>query len=141
MARRWLTAVGAVLVLAGCTEPAPTPTPTAATAGQSPSGPAPSGTPTATADDEAAGTAAFVAVVRQQLPDIAGVRSDEEIAAVAEQACVGLSNGLPADDIVAETRSLGTPDAEATDQATARELIKLAIDKACPDQSGRIDDF
>jgi hypothetical protein len=42
---------------------------------------------------------------------------------------------------VAETRSLGTPDAEATDQATARELVKLAIDTTCPDQDRRVDEF
>ena len=85
--------------------------------------------------------AGFVDVVRAQLPDVAVDRRDEELQAVADQACAALADGKDADGIVAQTRSLGTADAEATDQATARELIKLAIDTTCPDQDRRVDEF
>jgi hypothetical protein len=43
--------------------------------------------------------------------------------------------------VIAETRTLGTADAEATDEATARELVKLAIDTVCLDQAKRVDEF
>jgi hypothetical protein len=80
-------------------------------------------------------------VVQARLPEVAADRRDEEIAAIAERACAGLAAGDDGDDIVAETRSLGTADAEAVDQATAREMIKLAIDTVCPAESDRVDEF
>ncbi|WP_146246736.1 hypothetical protein [Actinoplanes xinjiangensis] len=80
-------------------------------------------------------------VVRAQLADIAAGRSDADIQAVADTACAGLAAGRSTDEIVDSTRSLGTLDAEATDHATARELIKLAIDTTCFDQRGRVDEF
>jgi hypothetical protein len=79
--------------------------------------------------------------VQARVPDVAVDRRDEEIGAIAQQACASLAAGKSAAALVAETRSLGTADAEATDQATARELIKLAIDTVCPDQDGRVDEF
>jgi hypothetical protein len=82
-----------------------------------------------------------VAVVRAKIPEVARGRTNKEIAAVALRACVGLAAGRSADQIVAEAQSLGTVDATATDQATARELVKLAIDTVCPDQAARVDEF
>jgi hypothetical protein len=141
MRRRWPVAavVVAALALAGCGDGEPQPAPrtpapavtSAAAAGTAKAGDAPRTT-------EPAG---FVAVVREKLPEIAADRRDEEIQAIADDACAGLAAGKKADDIVATTRSLGTLDAEATDQATARELIKLAIDTTCLGQRDRVDEF
>jgi hypothetical protein len=145
MTRRWLVATAAVVALAGCSasggpDDAPRPagagTPVSTPADET-SGPSAGGT-TSGAD---ADPAAFVAAVRDRLPEIAADRRDEEIGDVARQACAGLAAGTEADRIVAGTRSLGTLDAEATDQATARELVKLAIDTVCPGQAGRVDEF
>jgi hypothetical protein len=129
-------AVLAVTALTGCGADEPVVPPAAAPAAST----APSEATTAAAEDEA-GSAAFVAAVRAKLPEIAADRRDEEIGLIAEQACAGLSAGLKSDQIVAETRTLGTEDASATDQATARELIKLAIDSVCADEAKRIDEF
>jgi hypothetical protein len=82
-----------------------------------------------------------VSVVRAQLTDIAADRSDADIQAIADTACAGLAAGRSTDEIVDTTRALGTLDAEATDHATARELIKLAIDTTCFDQRSRVDEF
>jgi hypothetical protein len=154
MTTRWLltttTALGlAAAVLAGCgaDEPAvpaagstqPTAAAPAATAGSAPATPTEGGTGGAPAGED--GSARFVAVVRDKLPAVAADRRDEEIGQIAEQACAGLSGGKSADEVVAQARTLGTVDAEATDHATARELIKLAIDTVCPDQAKRVDDF
>ena len=98
----------------------------------------PPSTPPPSAESPADG---FVDVVRAKLPDIAVDRRDDELQAIADRACAALADGTGADAIVAETRSLGTQDAEATDQATARELVKLAIDTTCPDQDRRVDEF
>jgi hypothetical protein len=134
----------AVAALTGCggDDPAPTPGGAAPASSSTPSPAAttPAGDGEAT-DDADPGSAAFVAAVREKLPVIAADRRDEEIGAIAEQACAGLSAGLKGDQIVAETRTLGTEDASATDQATARELIKLAIDQVCRDEAKRIDEF
>ena len=135
MRTRWVVAAAAVLALAGCgddspTAPAPTPVPSTPPA----SVPASQGTGDAP-------TVAFVGVVRDRLPEIAVDRRDEEIEAIATRACASLAEGTDAETIVTETRSLGTLDAEATDHATARELIKLAIDTVCPDRSARVDEF
>jgi len=120
-----LAMVAVAFALGGCGEDAPAADP------PSPSAPA----------ARASAAAGFVDVVRAQLPDVAVDRRDEELRAVADQACAALADGTDGDEIVARTRSLGTQDAEATDQATARELIKLAIDTTCPDQDRRVDEF
>lgn len=83
----------------------------------------------------------FVLVVREQLPDVASGRTDEEIALIAETACDGLASGTPSDAVAAAAQSLGTLDAEANDPATARELVKLAVDTVCLDQAARVDEF
>ena len=140
MRRTWWVMV-VVLALAGCgTERTPTDLSVA------PSSAAPSGSPaepetTGTEPRTTAGAAGFVSVVRERVPEVAADRRDEEIEDIARRACASLAAGDDADAVVAETRSLGTMDAEATDQATARELIKLAIDTVCPDQDRRVDDF
>ncbi|SDS59235.1 hypothetical protein [Actinoplanes derwentensis] len=93
-------------------------------------------TPSATTDPDS-----FVGVVRAQLPEIAEGRTDRQIQAIADTACTGLAAGESGDTIVDTTRTLGTADAEATDHATARELIKLAIDTTCLPQAPRVDEF
>ncbi len=148
MSRRWgAPAVVAVLALGGCGggagEPASPPVP-------SPAAPAATATAVPTASASAVLRTEppvprrfgdFVKVVRAQVPEVARGRSDAEIATVAVQACQSLAAGRSADRIVAEAQSLGTLDAEATDQGTARELVKLAIDTVCLDQAGRVDEF
>ena len=125
MRRIWpVAAVAAGFALAGCTV-------NVTTTGSTPAPP-----PSATA-----AAAGFVSVVRAQLPEVARDRADGDIQAIADSACADLAAGRSADDVVAATRSLGTLDAEATDQATARELIKLAIDTTCLDQAARVDEF
>ncbi len=146
MRRLWPVVAATVLMLAGCGEDdraaeaeAGPATATAATAaGSSPEGAPAAG---ATVESARAGAAGFVSVVRERLPEVAVDRRDDEIAAVAGQACASLAAGDDAETVVAGTRSLGTADAEAVDHATARELIKLAIDTVCPDQDRRVDEF
>ncbi len=87
------------------------------------------------------GTVEFVRVVRSRVPEVAAGRTTAEIAAIATTACRSLRAGRAADAVQAEARSLGTLDAEATDDATARELVKLAIDTTCLDQASRVDEF
>jgi hypothetical protein len=119
------------LALTGCGgTPAPEP---ARPAAPTSSAPAPAASASAPEVPES-----FVDVVRSRLPEVAADRRDEEIQAIADRACTALSGGADAGTIVAETRTL---DAEATDHATARELIKLAIDTTCPDQDRRVDEF
>jgi hypothetical protein len=95
----------------------------------------------ATATRTAGGATEFVAVVRARLPDVAADRLDDEIASVATTACAGLRKGTAAQTVVDVAKSLDTLDAEATDEATARELVTLAIDTVCPDQATRVDEF
>ncbi len=158
MRRTWLVptvvaALAAALATGGCgggepsaapltgAPPATAAPPTAPPAGEPSSAPA-RATRTATAATAATGVPReFVTTVRESLPEVAAGRTDEEIGGLARQVCSGLAAGDPADDLVATTRSLGTADAEATDHATARELIKLAIDVACPGEAGRVDEF
>lgn len=145
-ARALVAVLIALLVLTGCN------------AGDDMAGPEPttsSAAPTPTADestpDEDASASAtatgspdtedFVAAVREKLPDVSAGRTEAEITRVAELACQALDAGTTADQLVALVRTLGTLDAEATDEATARELVKLAIDTTCPDQAGRVDEF
>jgi hypothetical protein len=139
MRRRWpVVAMAAGFALVGCADErsgTPAPAPAVSVPATARAGDAPRTTPAT------AGTGSFVELVRAKLPEIATDRRDEEIQAIADTACAELGAGKEPDAIVAGTRSLGTLDAEATDQATARELIKLAIDTTCPDQSGRVDDF
>ncbi|GGN64241.1 hypothetical protein GCM10010112_24230 [Actinoplanes lobatus] len=141
--RKQLTAVAAILavcVLAGCTGGSGTPKsskttgPTRTTVKATTK---PSPNPVVTAS----GPSRFVLVVKQELPEIAKDRTDQDIQAISDTACAALAAGDSADEIVAVTRSLGTLDAEATDQATARELIKLAIDSDCLKQATRVDEF
>ncbi|HET6529205.1 MAG TPA: hypothetical protein VFH03_01110 [Actinoplanes sp.] len=122
----------AALALTGCGAGTPAPEP----ARPASSAPAPA----ASAPGHAA-SESFVDVVRSRLPEVAVDRRDEEIQSIADRACTALSGGADADTIVTEARALGTLDAEATDQATARELIKVAIDTTCPDQDRRVDEF
>jgi hypothetical protein len=159
---RLAAVLGLLVALAGCSDDPPaaesTATPTAAattpstasaspaasaspTASAGPTAGAPEPAPDAGATPDAAALAAFVTVVRSALPEVAAGRTDDEIAAVGTDACAGLADGHPADDVVAQAQSLGTLDAEATDPATARELVKLAIDRICLDQAGRVDEF
>lgn len=151
MTTRWLLTTAAALAvtttaLAGCGGDDPAVAPAAGspppTAASSATGTTAAG-PTTPDDTQTtgAGPARFVAVVRDKLPEVAADRRDEEITTVAEQACRGLSEKQTADEVVAQARSLGTQDAEATDHATARELVKLAIDTVCPDQAKRVDEF
>jgi hypothetical protein len=118
-------------------------------AAQSPSAPASSSSRSSSSSSSSSspsttgtrGTAEFVRVVRARVAEVAAGRTTAEIAAIAVRACAGLRAGRPAEDIQAEARTLGRLDAEATDDATARELVKLAIDTVCLDQAGRVDDF
>ncbi len=104
-------------------------------------GGSPSASGSGTATTGTGGTAEFVRVVRARVPEVAAGRSTAGIAAIATTACRSLRAGRPAEQVQAEARSLGTLDAEATDDATARELVKLAIDTTCLDQAGRVDEF
>lgn len=132
MRRHWFVAVfAAALALGGCS-PEEVPSPAGSTAPAAPSSRGP-----VAAD----GAATFVTTVQAKVPEVALDRREEEIAAIAQQACADLAAGKDADAVVAAARSLGTADAEAADQATARELVKLAIDTVCPDQSRRVDEF
>jgi len=139
MAKRWLVAAALLLALGGCgdeagAEPATVPVPaTSGAAGAAP--------PQRVAEKIDTGIAGFVAIVQARMPEIAVDRRDEEIAAIAERACAALADAAEADAIVADTRTLGTGDARATNRHTARKLIKLAIDTVCPDQDRRIDEF
>ncbi|MEV4704220.1 hypothetical protein [Actinoplanes sp. NPDC049316] len=135
MTKRLLAAAMLLLAVGGCDD-ATTPQATA----PAPAATTPASEPAATTR-AASGPDAFVAGVRGNLPEVAKDRPDDEIAAVAARACTGLGKGDDADAIVTQTRTLGTADAEAIDQATARELIKLAIDTVCPDQDRRVDEF
>jgi hypothetical protein len=140
---RWVLPA-AVLVLAACGDdeakpadvPAPVPvesttTPEAA-ATTTPAAATPARTTrtatTGPAAPAAGGLAAFVRVVQARTPEIALDRRDEEIEAIAQQACASLTAGKKAGALVAETRALGTADAEATDTV-------------CPDQRDRVDEF
>jgi len=75
------------------------------------------------------------------LADVSNGRTDQEIAAVAELACSALRSGTTPEELVALVRSLGSADATTVDEATARELVKLAIDRLCVDQAAQIDNY
>jgi len=160
MARRWLVAAVLLLALGGCgdepaAEPATVPVPAtssdspaltgrttatqAAAAGPATAGPAATErTATARAANEqgtAAGPAGLVAVVQRELPGVSVDHRDEEIAALAQQACAALAAGRSADAVVAGVRTFGT------DRASARQLVRLAVGTVCPEQRRRINEF
>ena len=148
MSRHWLAATLITLMaLVGCSadgdveagDASPTPTPTSSSATATPEdSPSEEASPST---DASAAAREFVAAVREKVPEITTDRTDEEIAAIGLLACQGLSSGQTAEQLIAVAQSLGTLDATATDPATARELVKLAIDTTCPDQAGRVDEF
>ncbi len=144
MTRRWdVPAVVTVLALGGCGGGGDA-SPAAPPVSRAPATAAPTTSPSSvfrTVPPAPRRIGEFVKVVRARVPEVARGRSDAEIATVAVQACQSLAAGRSADRIVAEAQSLGTLDAEATDQGTARELVKLAIDTVCLDQAGRVDEF
>ncbi|OJF13924.1 DUF732 domain-containing protein [Couchioplanes caeruleus] len=160
MMTKWLAATALLLAMGGCgddaaAEPATVPVPATSSGGtastrtmvtesttagaRAATTAAPRAPQTPTQARAAAGTGAFVEAVRDKLPRIALDHRDEEIAAIAEQACSSLAGGDDAGAIVAATRDLAG--AAATDRATARRLVKLAIDTVCPDQDRRVDEF
>lgn len=83
----------------------------------------------------------YTSTVKAQVPEAASGRTDAEIAAVGLQSCGLLKADRPAAEVIERTRSLGGLDAEAVDEATARELVKLAIDTICLDEKSRVDEF
>ena len=109
-----------------------------------PTRPAPSEDPGPAAPSDQPGLSgpeAFVLGVRAELPEVAAGRTGEQIARIAAVACRDLAAGVPAAQIESAARSLGSLDAEAVDPATARQLVRLAIDTACLDQAPRVDEF
>jgi ABC-type glycerol-3-phosphate transport system substrate-binding protein len=145
MAKRWLVAAVLLLLpLGGCgnepeAEPATVPVPATSSAAAVPSRTAVAATRTPTAQAarqaEKKAPGGFVAVVQREVPGLAMDHRDEEIAAIAEQACAALAAGRSAGAVVAGVRTYGT------DRATARKLIRLAIETVCPEQDRRADDF
>jgi hypothetical protein len=161
MAQRWLVATALLVAVSGCgddaeTRPATVPAPAISSA--APTAPAlaarrPSPAPTATSTPRseprsdprpgpgpgrravAMDTSGFVTAVQDRLPEVAIDHRDEELAAIAGQACTSLAAGAGARAVVADTERFGT------DEAAAHELIKLAIDNVCPDQDGRVEEF
>jgi hypothetical protein len=69
------------------------------------------------------------------MPDLVLDHRDDELLALAQQACAALAAGRSAGAVVAEVRTFGT------DQASARKLVKLAITTVCPEQDRRTDEF
>jgi hypothetical protein len=155
MTRRWLVAAVLLLTLGGCgdepeAEPATVPVPVTTSDAPVPASPTvvasrvavaassvrttPRTTPKA-AGRGRAGPAGFVTVVQRTMPGLALDRRDEEIAALAQQACATLAAGRSAAAVVAEVRTFGT------DRAGARQLIKLAVGTVCPEQDHRAGEF
>jgi hypothetical protein len=81
---------------------------------------------------EATPARSFVPAVRERLPEVAVDRRDEEIQAIADRACAALAGDQEAAEVLAATESRS---------ATARQLVRLAIDTTCPDQDRRIGEF
>lgn len=140
MSRFWLRlAVVCLLAAAGCggddTSTGPAPSPSTAGGGQATAAPAPPPSEPPVPKNR------FVSTVREQLPLAAEGRPDDEVAALATRACRRLAAGDDAAVILAQMQSLGTLDADAIDEASARELVKLAIDTDCLDQAARVDEF
>jgi hypothetical protein len=78
----------------------------------------------------------FVARVRAAYPGMTVDQRDEEIVAIADQACTALADDADSVIIVARTRELGAPD-----DVTARNLVRMAIEVVCPDQDRHLGDF
>jgi len=70
----------------------------------------------------------FAAAVREQLPEVAMDRRDEEVEAFGEQACRALAAGEKAPAVAGEISSQGVTSADA------RKLVALAGSTACPDR-------
>lgn len=151
MAGRWLVAAVLLVTLGGCgdgpeAEPATVPVPVTTSAAPVPASPsvlagraspartAPRTTPKAVGRDRA-DPAEFVAAVQRTMPGLTLDRRDEEIAALAQQACAALAAGRSAAAVVTEVRAFGT------DRAGARQLIKLAVGTVCPGQVRRAGEF
>ena len=153
MARRWLVTAVLLVALGGCgddpeVEPAIVPVPatsSGAVAVPSSSSPAvaagsrKAGSQAAPAparvEETGTGADGFVAVVQRKMPGLLVDHREEEIAALAQQACAALAAGRSAGAVVNEVRAYGT------DRAAARELVKLAILTVCPDQDRRSGEF
>jgi hypothetical protein len=155
MAKRWLIATALLLVLSGCgedekAEPATVPVPATtttepvaagrtATAQAAPATSAAPAAPRTTAARKASGksggVSGFVAVVQDELPEVAVDHREEELAGLAQQACSALAAGKDAGAVVAGTERFGTGEADA------HRLIKLAITTVCPDQDRRLGEF
>ncbi|WP_306214420.1 DUF732 domain-containing protein [Actinoplanes sp. RD1] len=145
MTKRWLVAAALITTLAGCAEPAPSPlsahapaedaAPALESAGDAAAQP---GRHARQARAAAGGTPAFVAAVQREFPALAVDRRDEELAAVAEQACADLTAGRDSATVLTGVRGL---DPAAVDDRTARRLVRLAVGTVCPDQDRRVDEF
>lgn len=153
MARRWLVAAVVLLALGGCgdepeAEPATVPVPVTSSDAPAPSRPAVVASRSAPAraaapapvtpqavEEGRGGTAGFVTAVQRDLPSLAVDRRDDELAALARQACAGLAAGRSAGAVVTEVGAAGV------DRAGARRLIRLAIATVCPGQDRRADEF
>ncbi|MFI7542835.1 DUF732 domain-containing protein [Actinoplanes sp. NPDC049599] len=138
MARRWLVVGVLLLALGGCgdgnrAEPATVPVPVTGSGNPPPSRTAVAAAVPERADGNDPG--GFVAVVQRKRPDLAVDHREDELLALAEQACAALAAGRSADAVVADVRTFGT------DRADARVLVRLAITTVCPEQERRIDDF
>ena len=158
MARRWLVAAVLLVALGGCgdepeAEPATVPVPATTSEAPVPASPSVVASRVAVAASPARTTAArttprttpkaagradpaaFVAVVQRTMPSLALDRREDELVTLAQQACAALTAGRSAAAVVAEVRAFGT------DQAGARQLIKLAVDTVCPGQERRAREF
>jgi hypothetical protein len=145
MAKRWLVAAVLLLTLGGCgdepeAEPATVPVPATSSATPVPSDPAVIASRAVAArpartTPEAVGEQRFVAVVQRDLPGLAMDHREDEIAALARQACAALAAGRSAGAVVAGARTFGVA------RASARALVRLAIDTVCPEQDRRLDEF
>jgi hypothetical protein len=134
MTKRWLVAAALITTLTGCTEPTAA-TPTLESTAAAPAQP---GKHARQARAAAGGTTAFVAAVQRGFPALTVDRRDDELAAVAEQACADLTAGRDSATVLAGVRRL---DATAIDDRIARRLVHLAVNTVCPDQDRRIGEF
>ncbi|WP_158647558.1 DUF732 domain-containing protein [Actinoplanes sp. ATCC 53533] len=143
MAKRWLITAVLLLALGGCgdepeAEPATVPVPATSSDAPAPARPPVVAGQTAvrqSATEAEKSAAGFVTIVQRELPGVAVDHRDEEIAALAEQACAALAAGRSADAVMAGVRAFGT------DRASARELVRLAVGTVCPAQDRRIGEF
>ncbi|PRX22573.1 DUF732 domain-containing protein [Actinoplanes italicus] len=141
MPRRWptVTVMAAIIALSGCTVNVNVPEQDATAPATRPAVTTPADTPATTEPGEP--VYAFVAVVREKLPELGEGRSDDEVQAMADVICNALAKDAKSEDVVDATRSLGSRDGVPIDYATANEVIKLAIDTSCPGQAPRVTEF